>query len=80
MFICLSSQTVFGISGFDGWWCNIQRGIAVACNQEHMLLGNMLDGLLEGLPNQGSFIKKNITRLGGVPCNLIYVEDIMYSS
>ena len=47
MFICLSSQTVFGISGFDGWWCNIQRGIVVACNQEHVVLGNMFDGLLE---------------------------------
>ena len=80
MFICLSSQAVFSISGFDGWRCNIQRGVAVSCNQEHVVLGDMFDGLLEGFPNQSSFMKKNITRLGDIPCNLIYIKDIMHSN
>ena len=80
MFIYLSSQVVFSISGFDGWRCNIQRGVIVSCNQEHLVLGDIFNGLLEGFPNQSSFMKKNITRLGDIPCNLIYIKDIMHSN
>ena len=45
-----------------------------------MVLGYMLYGIRKGFPNQGSFLKEDISGFGGVPSNLIYVEDIMNPS
>ena len=77
MLIRLGCQTVFGISGFNGGWCCSQWGVAITCNQEHMVLGNILYGILEGFPNQGSFLEEDIARFGGVPCYLINIEHVM---
>ena len=45
-----------------------------------MVLGYMLYGIRKGFPNQGSFLKEDISGFGSVPSNLIYVEDIMSPS
>ena len=55
-------------------------GAAYTCNQEHMVFGYMLYGIRKGFPNQGSFLKEDISGFGSVPSNLIYVEDIMSPS